>query len=264
MPGASLPSVSSLLENNGTGPGWGALIDGDLIPENPRNAGVRVPSIFGSTAQEGALAVLSSYGSGISTLNQSTYYDFLEYNFGSLASAVNQTYSLSNYSQASLPGYTAMATVLTEYDYRCSAYRGLIGAAKNSVPAWTYSFAHTPSCPWYQAIPESALKLLGPTHTSEVPFVFNITTHLAPPNGTCDFTAMEKELAATMSGIWTHMALTGSPGDDSLWPEWNVTSNSGVNINDDLDVGTVDYSMCIDFWDKITEDVARIAQPTSE
>lgn len=266
MPTVSLPSVSSLLENNGTGPGWGALVDGDLIPVNPRHAGVRVPSIFGSTTQEGTLVLLAEYGSGLTTLNQSTYNAFLEYNFGSLASVVNQTYSLSNFSQASLPGYTAMATVLTEYNYRCSAYRGLIGAAKNGMPAWTYSFAHTPSCSWYGAIPEvaSVLQLLGPTHTSELPFVFNITTHLAPPNGTCDFTDIEKELAATMSGIWTHMAETGNPGDDSLWPEWNATSNPGVNINDGLDVGTVDYSMCYNFWDAITDEVARIAQLTSD
>lgn len=265
MPRSSLPGASSLLENNGTGPGWGALIDGHLIPVNPRTAGVRVPSIFGSTTQEGSLSLLSEYGMSIIKLNQSTYSDFLEFNFGPLASVVNQTYSLAKFARTGLPVYTAMMSILTTYSYRCSAYRGLKGAAKNGVPAWTYSFGHTPSCSWHQEFPESPsiLKLLGPTHSSEVPFVFNQTTHLPPPDGICHFSESEKDLADTMSTVWKNMAATGTPGDDSLWPEWSIDSSSGVNINEALDVGTVDYSMCSGFWDHIMDGVAHIAEPTA-
>ncbi|KUI71827.1 Para-nitrobenzyl esterase [Cytospora mali] len=263
MPSVSVPGASSLLEHNGAGPGWGALIDGHLIPENPRTAGVRVPSIFGSTTREGSLFLLSKYGLEFASLGQSTYNDFLEFNFGPLASFVNQTYSLSKFARTGLPGYTAMLHVLTEYAYRCPAYMGLKGAAKNGVPAWTYSFGHTPSCSWFDTIPKSPalLRMLGPTHTSEIPFLFNLTTRLAPPDGDCSFTAGEKELAATMSRAWTHMASTGTPGDDSLWPQWDATSNPGVNMNDGLEVGTVDYSMCSAFWDGVMDEVARISQP---
>lgn len=265
MPSSSLPGASTLLENNGTGPGWGPLVDGDLIPTNPGDAGVRVPSIFGSNTQEGSLPLLSRYGSRVTKLNQSTYDEFLRFNFGPLAPVVNQTYSLSKFSRTGAPGYAAMMTVLTAYSYRCAAHRGLKGAARNGVPAWTYSFGHTPSCAWYHMIPDvkPILRLLGPTHTAELPFVFDLTTSMPPPDGKCHLSVQEKELASEMSTLWTNMAAMGKPGDESRWPEWNMSESYGVNINDHMDTGVVDYSMCEGFWDHIMDGVKRIAQPTT-
>lgn len=265
MPGSLTPGASTLLENNGTGPGWGPLIDGDLIPTNPGDAGVRVPSIFGSNTQEGSLPLLSRYGRRVTKLNQSTYDEFLRFNFGPLAPVVNQTYSLSKFAQTGVPGYAAMMTVLTAYSYRCAAYRGLKGAARNGVPAWTYSFDHTPSCAWYHMIPDvkPILRLLGPTHTAELPFVFNLTTSMPPPNGKCHLSGREKELASAMSTLWTSFAATGKPGDESRWPEWSLGESYGVNINNGVDTGLVDYSMCEAFWDDIMDGVKSIAQPST-
>lgn len=265
MPSSPLPGASTLLENNGTGPGWGPLVDGDLIPTYPGDAGVRVPSIFGSNTQEGSLPLLSRYGPRVTKLNQTTYNKFLRFNFGPLAPVVNQTYSLSKFARTGAPGYAAMMTVLTAYSYRCAAHRGLKGAARNGVPAWTYSFGHTPSCAWYHMIPDvkPILRLLGPTHTAELPFVFNLTKHMPPPDGKCHLSGREKELASEMSTFWTSMAATGKPGDESRWPEWTVGESYGVNINDHMDTGVVDYSMCEAFWDHIMDDVKRITQPST-
>lgn len=264
MPISSVPGASTLLENNGTGPGWGPLVDRDLIPINPGDAGVRVPSIFGSNTQEGSLALLSGYGPRVTKLNQSTYDEFLLFNFGPLAPVVNQTYALSKFARTGAPGYAAMMTVLTTYSYRCAAYRGLKGAARNGMPAWTYSFSHTPSCAWHQMIPhaEPILRLLGPTHSAELPFVFNLTTHMPPPDGNCHLSDQEKELASAMSSAWTKMAATGTPGDENQWPVWNIGESYGVNINNRLDTGVVDYSMCEAFWDRLMDGVKRIAQHT--
>jgi carboxylesterase type B len=263
MPGNSVPGASTLLEHDGTGPGWGPLVDGNLIRTNPGDAAVRVPSIFGSNTHEGSLALLSRYGPRISKLNQSTYDEFLRFNFGPLATAVNQTYSLSRFARTQVPGYAAMMAVLTTYSYRCAAYRGLKGAVRNGVPAWTYSFSHTPSCAWHPRIPgaKPLLRLLGPTHSAELPFVFNLTTHMPPPTGECFFSRQERELASTMSALWTSMAATGKPGDDSEWPQWTMGERLGVNINSRLEAGEVDYSMCENFWDHIMDGVKRIAQP---
>ena len=265
MPISPSPGASTLLENDGTGPGWGPLVDGDLIPVNPGDAGVRVPSIFGSNTQEGSLPLLSRYGPRVTKLNQSTYNDFLRFNFGPLAPVVNQTYSLPKFARTGVPGYAAMMMVLTAYSYRCAAYRGLKGAARNGVPAWTYSFSHTPSCAWYQMIPDAKpiLSLLGPTHTAELPFVFNLTTRMPPPDGECHLSNQEQELASTMSALWTDMAATGRPGDESRWPAWNIGNSCGVNIHNHLDTGVVDYSMCEAFWDRIMDGVKRVAQPTT-
>lgn len=265
MPCSSLPGASTLLENGGTGPGWGPLVDGDLIATNPGDAGVRVPSIFGSNTQEGSLPLLARYGPKVTKLNQSTYNRFLEFNFGPLAPVVNRTYSLSKFAQTGVPGYAAMMTVLTAYSYRCTAYRGLKGAVRNGVPAWTYSFSHTPSCGWHQMIPDAKpiLRLLGPTHSAELPFVFNLTTHMPPPDGKCRFGEDEKELAATMSTLWTNLAATGKPAGHNRWPEWSMEEGYGVNIDNRLNIGAVDYSMCVAFWDQTMDGVKRIAQPAT-
>lgn len=265
MPSSSVPGASTLLENDGTGPGWGPLVDGGLIPTNPGDAGVRVPSIFGSNTQEGSLPLLSRYGPRITRLNQSTYNEFLRFNFGPFAPVVNRTYSLTKFARTRVPGYAAMTTVLTAYSYRCAAYRGLMGAVRNGVPAWTYSFSHTPSCAWHPMIPNAKpmLRLLGPTHSAELPFVFNLTTHMPPPDGECRLSEQEKELASTMSTLWTNMAATGKPGDEGQWPQWNMRESYGVNINNRLDIGGVDYSMCETFWDHIMDGVKKIAQPTT-
>lgn len=265
MPSGLVPGASTLLENNGTGPGWGPLVDGHLIPTNPGDAGVRVPSIFGSNTHEGSLPLLARYGRRATRLNQSTYDEFLGFNFGPLAPFVNKTYSLSRFARTGAPGYAAMMTVLTAYSYRCAAYRGLKGAARNGVPAWTYSFGHTPSCTWHRMIPDAkpVLHLLGPTHSAELPFVFNLTAHMPPPDGRCHLSGQEKDLASTMSALWTDMAATGKPGDEMSWPEWNIGDSKGVNINNRLDAGIVDYSMCATFWDHIMDEVRRIAQPAA-
>lgn len=265
MPGSSVPGASTLLENDGTGPGWGPLVDGELIPTNPGDAGVRVPSIFGSNSKEGSLPLLSRYGHHITKLNQSTYNGFLRFNFGPLSAVVNQTYSLAKFTHTGVPGYAAMMTVLTAYSYRCAAYRGLKGAARNGVPAWTYSFGHTPSCAWNPMIPNEKpiLGLLGPTHSAELPFVFNSTTRVPAPDEECHFSEEEKELASKMSTLWTNMAAMGNPGDESRWPQWNARKSHGVNINNRLDTGVVDYSMCETFWDNVMNGVKRIAQPTT-
>lgn len=264
MSKSSVPGASTLLENDGAGPGWGPLVDGELIPTNPGDAGVRVPSIFGSNTKEGSLPLVSRYGHHITKLNQSTYNEFLRFNFGPLAPVVNQTYSLDKFSRTGVPGYAAMMTVLTAYSYRCAAYRGLKGAVRNGVPAWTYSFGHTPSCSWNPMIPDAKpiLRLLGPTHSAELPFVFNLTTHMPPSDGECYFSETEKELASTMSTLWTNMAAMGNPGDESRWPQWNLRESNGFNIDNHLDTSVVDHSMCEAFWDHIMNRVKRIAQPT--
>ncbi len=76
------------------GDSWGPVIDGTLVLAHPTDAGVKVPSIMGSTAQEATLFVQVIYGNTSASLNETDYDLSLVGNFGSLAATVNATYPL--------------------------------------------------------------------------------------------------------------------------------------------------------------------------
>ncbi|KAI1384755.1 alpha/beta-hydrolase [Hypoxylon trugodes] len=254
MPSTDIVTVNSVLINNGTRSSWTPVVDGKLIKEQPSAAGLKVPSIIGSNANEGSLFVLGAYRTleKLEALNQTDYDEFLNYNFGPLAERVNGTYSAAFLFNGSVA--RAMETVLTEVSYKCPSYRALLQAEKNDMPVWSYRFDHVPSCPWFLGIDTSYLPLLGVTHSSEIPFVFNFTSALPPPNGNCTFTSSEQIISRNMSRAWTNMAETGQPGDEGVWPVWTSGESTGVVIGDAVNVGVVNYTSCA-FWDQVNADL---------
>ncbi|KAH9987546.1 alpha/beta-hydrolase [Xylariaceae sp. FL0662B] len=244
--------VNSPLNNNGSRSSWTPLIDGTLIAEQPSTAGLRIPSIVGSNANEGALFVLSAYRESVPTLGQSDYDVFLTSNFGPLAPRVNETYSLQSVFNGSAS--TAIAAVVTAASYTCKTRRTLLQAEKNGIPVWTYLFGHPPSCPWVADIPTQYVSLLGATHSSEIPFVFNMTAGMPPPDGNCTFSETERALSNAMSRAWTNMAASGRPGDEATWPAWTSDKVLGVKIQNTMGITTMDYGSCT-FWDEINDEL---------
>lgn len=110
------------------------------------------------------------------------YNDFLAWNFGLAASLINKTYGLDKFSRSPAPVVAAMSTVITEYAYHCLVSRALRSTASNKIPVWAYNFAHTPSCAWYEGIPTNpqSMQVFGLTHIAEIPFIFDLTSHLPP------------------------------------------------------------------------------------
>ena len=182
---------------------------------------------------------------GSQNLTPKDYADFLTVNFGSFASEVNQQYPLTSYNNSV---FQAISIVMRDFTFRCSAYRGASLAAAKGLPVWTYSFNQTPSCPWDEGQGTQELKILGPTHTAEIPYVFGEVVGLPLPNGNCSFTAAERNISAFMDSAWTSMAGSAMPGDG--WPGFLPNSSLGINFQNGVVPGVVDYSMCA-FWDKI-------------
>jgi carboxylesterase type B len=258
--GGKVVGAGTFIQGKGSGNAWLPVVDGKIVPQNPASAGVRVPAIIGSNTNEGSLDVLSEYLTAVPNITQADYCEFLENGFGPLAATVNETYPWSAFVATSpLPGFTAMTTVITDYSYKCPAYRALQKAAANGIDAWAFSFNHTPSCSWYSSIPNSAeaLKLLGATHTSEIPFVFGWTNSMPRPNGSCNFTAAEVAISDFMLEAWTSMAANGRPANSSMWPAWSANGSHGITIGDSVTAGALDYTEC-DFWDKIQAEVLRL------
>lgn len=60
-----------------------------------------------------------------------------------------------------------------------------------------------------------------------------------------------------MMAAWTSMAAMGSPGAGSAWPAFLPNTSAGINIEDSVGAGVVDYSMCA-FWDGIDAAVVQM------
>ncbi|KKY31573.1 putative lipase 2 [Diaporthe ampelina] len=225
--------------------GFGPAVDGGLVPAHPTEAGVKVPSLIGSTAHEGTLLLYASYGNATASLDQTDYDQTLVSNFGSQAAIVNDTYPVSRYSSTRLPVFYAVDDIYTSSVIHCAAFNALTSSA-NAAPVYTFVFNHTATCPWLPSIAPGALELLGPAHTSELALVFGQVRRLPFGTGSCNLTGQEAALAAYLQAAWTSMAGAGNPGPD--WPEFAESSMLGVVLNDAPVPGVVDYSECA-FWE---------------
>ena len=160
-------------------------------------------------------------------------------------------YPLSAFNSTPLPAFYAIDAVVTDYSYKCPAWRALNRGLKNGVPTWTYRFAHTPTCPWVAQLPVLALGIAGAAHIAEIPFVFGNVFNLLLPNGTCNLNAEEQRISADLVSAWTAMAATGDPSTESVeWPAYSPSTSLGLNILNSTTAGPIDFSVC-EFWEPI-------------
>ncbi|EFW99378.1 carboxylesterase type b [Grosmannia clavigera kw1407] len=267
--GASAPpTANTLLQNAGKGATWGPVVDGTIVPRQPAEAGVQVPSILGSNTQDGSLFVVDQYGPHALQLGSDSYEQFLTSNFGALADSIEKTFPLASF-ESSIPAdlqalnattaYFAMVSIMSHVRYTCPARRALISAASRGIKAYGYLFDHTPSCAWFPGMSDT--EILGPTHTAEIPFVLGLTRNLPPPSGHCNLTTAEDDIASFMLGAWTRMAATRQPTtdkDSSRWPAWNEGIGTGLLVGaGQVSTGYINYSSC-DFWDQVEASIVRL------
>ena len=211
---------------------------------------------------DGYLFALFQYATdpkGPAAATAADYTQFLAENFGPAAvPTIQKYYPLSSFNATPYPPFFAIATVLTAASYQCPAARGLNTAAAHGVPVWAYDFAHQPQCSWQPGLPDAALPLLGATHTAEIPFVFGITEHLPPPNGTCSMSPEERGISAFMNAAWTSMAARQRPGDANAWPAYDAQKSLGVNIGNASVPGLVNFTQCR-LWDQINQQIVAAA-----
>ena len=231
---------------------FGPLVDCNVLPAQPNDVGTQVPAIFGSNSNDGTLFVYTYFPRP--NISSSDYNQFLNQNFLSAAPLVKARFPLVDSSEA----FQIMSNIVTEAGFRCPAARGARLASSRGSPAWTYSFNHTPSCGWYPGITNNPveLKTLGSAHSAEIPFVFGLTKNLPPPDGNCSFDVAEKQLSAQMAAIWTSMAANGNPGSSVDWPKFVASQSMGVNIENEIVAGYVNYTAC-DFWDNVNNIMAN-------
>lgn len=202
-------------------------------------------------------------------ISEANYTAFLRQPFRTqAASAIQKHVPFSKFNDTGVPGFAAIEDVYTALQDICPVYRALNKAADNGVDGWVYAFNHAPFCPWALGLTQKVLQLLGPMHSSEIPFVLGETKHLPVPNGTCDFTSTEKKLSEFMLHAWSNMAASQAPASESVWPRFAGCSGSqGLTFNLKPDAGPFEFTVCELFdriWDaEIREASARDGAPNA-
>jgi carboxylesterase type B len=234
----------------------GAVLDGKLISEQPLSAGVKVPSIIGSNANEGTLFFTPPYAPNEPwNITENDYHDYVDRMYGLASQRVKDAYPRENFADELGPVFSALTSIITHSMFRCTARRVLDSAVKNNVPVWTYSFGHTITCPFMSPIEHKYLEYLAASHASELPFIFGVVDNLPPLGGTCDLSENERTLSADVMDKWRHMASEANPG--SNWPMYDPRESKGMNIEgNEIKIGTVDYSMC-EFWDSLETGIVQ-------
>ena len=79
-------------------------------------------------------------------------------------------------------------------------------------------------------------------------------------------TQAEVEISDFLVKSWTLMAVNGQPtlsSDTDLWPEYGgANSSRGININETVSVGYVNYTACA-LWDQVAEILEAAAYNSS-
>lgn len=220
-------------------------------------------------ADEGTLFILAGFYNE-KNVTEAIFNDIVSTVAGPYASTVASAYPLSSFNTSALsspePGlspFYALASIYTDLAFKCPARRALNITTAAKIPAYTYRNDHTPQCSWAASFPEQILAPLGPTHSSELQFVFDQTKNLTPPNGSCSQTSQERDITRVLTSAWTSMAVNGNPGNvaNQQWPIFNLQQTKGLLITNSTAIDVIDYSNCDAIWDKLA--AVQLANATS-
>ena len=212
LPDAGAPPGGS--QFSGGTPRWdfNPVVDGTVLPDQPRalveaDKFAKVPYILGSNFEEGRLFLLGA----TPVTTDAEYTAALERLFGAATSAtVAATYPSSSFPTPQ----DALVRVWGDFRLGCPTFESAQRLANHGALARMYHFSRT--------IP--GLEALGPTHGTELPYVFGT---LANP-GSDDTT-----LSNTMEGYWTRFARSADPNGDGAvnWPAFDQTSDQSMGFD---------------------------------
>jgi carboxylesterase type B len=212
---------------------------------------------------EGTLFALGSFSNPL-TVTAADYDEYLDITFGAdLVANISALYPISMFNSTASPALYAIAAVITDAEYACPTRRALKSSLTTQLGTYTYLWNHVPSCSWTSSIPITLLSFLGPTHTSELAFVFDGTSNLPQPSGTCSLSASEQILTIQIVTAWQSMSKNGYPvlANGSKWPDWSQ-GDQGAIFNEELTFGIISMTQC-DFWDTIQLDTPSNATTNS-
>jgi para-nitrobenzyl esterase len=234
---------------------WQPIVDGIVIPDQPRRLFERgdfehVPTLIGSTRDEGWLFTSRSFASGVSL---SQYLTWLANEFGDDAEAVAAAYPAANYSSPQ----EALARVVGDGQFVCEARRlgDLIadGGLRGRGPHEEHGTGKRQKSPVFMYSYEYVLDDLSPGHVPhgvESNIIFGNNYSGAPLNVNHTLTAADLALHAEMAGYWARFAATGDPnGGNALeWPEYRKNHENHIVFGAVVSAGADLRQEACDFW----------------
>jgi para-nitrobenzyl esterase len=208
--GAASPGGSRF---NGGAPRWdfNPVVDGTVIPDQPRSLVeadnfAKVPYVLGSNFEEGTLFMLGA----TPVTTDAEYTAALGRLFGNRGASVAATYPTSAFTTPQ----DALIRVWGDYRLGCPTYDSARRFAKHGSSVRIYGFART----------TPGLEALGPTHGTEMPYVFGT---LSNPG------SADTSLSDTMQGYWTRFAKSGDPNGESAidWPAFAETNDKRMGFD---------------------------------
>jgi para-nitrobenzyl esterase len=195
------------------------VVDGTVIPDQPRTlaeAGTfaKVPYVLGSNFEEGTLFMLAA--KPVTTTTE--YMAALGRLFGSAATTVATTYPPTG-GEFKTP-QDALVRVWGDFRLGCPTYDSARRFANHGAAVRMYHFA--------RSIP--GLAGLGPTHGTEMPYVFGTLTKPSTSDASID---SDIALSDAMQGYWTRFAKAGDPnGGGALdWPSFDETADKSMGFD---------------------------------
>ncbi len=193
--------VAELLARGG---GIGPIVDGDVLPDQPRTLYDRgefakVPYLLGSNADEGTLFALTGNLPPLET--EADYLAALTARWGHWADEIAALYPATAFASPRDAFVRTAGDSFLVCGTSDTARRASLGGA----PVYAYNFA--------RPIPIPSISFLGATHGAEIAYVFGSVT---PP------TPEDAALATALQGYWTRFARNGEPGGEGAlrWPRW--------------------------------------------
>ncbi|NKI16538.1 carboxylesterase family protein [Spongiibacter sp. KMU-166] len=201
----------------------------------------KVPVLKGANQFEGKFLAFIMYDIRKKTLTEELYKAELETKFGAdKADAVFSRYHPAKYSTRT----EALAAVYGDSSYSCPTYRDIQQLAEQNVPVYAYEFRE-PNPP--SIFPMS----LGPTHATELTFVFQSSSGKVPAGR---LTPEQLTLSDTMISYWVNFARSSDPNSDSLpkWQPYNIRSQNYFSLSTDSSglkhFNTFNEDHMCDFW----------------
>jgi para-nitrobenzyl esterase len=213
-------SVADLLAaSSGSFGGWGPVIGGPTLPQQPATAFAagrydHVPMLQGTNHDEGRFFVAFGFDALGAPLTAAQYPGVVSADFGaSAAPRILARYPLSAYPSPDL----ALASVLTDALFSCPALRA--DELLSDRGAYGYEF-DDPNAP--DNFGRTFSFPFGAAHSTELQYVFQKIPYVdtAPP-----FTLAQSALSDQIIGYWTRFAASGDPngGGAPYWPPFSTS-----------------------------------------
>lgn len=231
---------------------WQPFVDGDLIPQQPRealNTGNynHVPFMAGTVNDEGRMFIYEAFKD---PLPYEEYVAIIGIIFTDDAPKVLNQFPVPDDQKNDTRDF--MSTIGTQYIFTCPVRQVVRNMTKNN-PVYYYHFNHyfTNFNPWG---PQYPMCIDYVCHGSELAYVFN-TAEIGNVVTGYYWSDSEAQLASFTSIAWGNFAQSGNPNTPTPqsvnWPAYSISSDQDMDLATPPALETGYLQSECDFWDSI-------------